>query len=107
VNFPAWIGLADEKGFPHQGYIDCPARVVRYDLYPAADVNGSTRPGFSCGQSLDTMEKIVRQMLPAGMAFKWTDIAYQERLAGNVALYIFPHGPFPNTLWPGTGSPKR
>ena len=67
-----------------------PDRVVRYNLYPAADVNGSTRPGFSSGQLLDTMEHIARQVLPAGMAFKWTDLAYQERLAGNVALYIFP-----------------
>ena len=67
-----------------------PDRVVRYNLYPAADVNGSTRPGFSSGQSLDTMEQIARQVLPAGIAFEWTDLAYQERLAGNVALYIFP-----------------
>lgn len=67
-----------------------PDRVVRYNLYPAADVNGSTRPGFSSGQSLDAMEYVARQVLPAGMGFEWTDIAYQERLAGNVALYIFP-----------------
>ena len=67
-----------------------PDRVVRYNLYPAADVNGSERPGFSSGQSLDTMEHIARRVLPEGMAFEWTDIAYQERLAGNVALYIFP-----------------
>jgi multidrug efflux pump subunit AcrB len=67
-----------------------PDRVVRYNLYPAADVSGSTRPGFSSGQSLDIMEHIARQVLPAGMAFEWTDLAYQERLAGNVALYIFP-----------------
>lgn len=67
-----------------------PDRVVRYNLYPAADISGSTRPGFSSGQSLDTMEHLARQILPAGTAFEWTDIAYQERLAGNVALYIFP-----------------
>ena len=67
-----------------------PDRVVRYNLYPSADVNGSTRPGFSSGQSLDTMERLAQQILPAGMEFQWTDLAYQERLAGNVALYIFP-----------------
>jgi hydrophobe/amphiphile efflux-1 (HAE1) family protein len=67
-----------------------PDRVVRYNLYPSADVNGMTGPKFSSGQSLDTMEKLARKFLPAGMAFEWTDLAYQERLAGNVALYIFP-----------------
>jgi multidrug efflux pump len=67
-----------------------PDRVVRYNLYPSADVNGSTRPGFSSGQSLDTMERLAHQILPAGMGFEWTALSYQERLAGNVALYIFP-----------------
>ena len=67
-----------------------PDRVVRYNLYPAADVNGSTRPGFGSGQSLATMERLAKKILPAGMAFEWTDLAYQEKLAGNVALYIFP-----------------
>ena len=68
-----------------------PDRVVRYNLYPAADVNGSERPGFSSGQSLDTMEHIALVgFRPREWDFEWTDIAYQERLAGNVALYIFP-----------------
>lgn len=67
-----------------------PDRIIHYNLYPAADVSGSTRPGFSSGQGLDTMERLAAQLLPPGMAFEWTEIAYQERLATNIALYIFP-----------------
>ncbi len=67
-----------------------PDRIIHYNLYPAADVSGSTRQGFSSGQGLDTMERLAAQLLPPGMAFEWTEIAYQERLATNIALYIFP-----------------
>ncbi len=67
-----------------------PDRVVRYNLYPAADINGDTLPGFSSGQSIETMEKIVKEKLPDGFSYEWTDIAYQQKIAGNAALYIFP-----------------
>ncbi|MBA3962642.1 MAG: efflux RND transporter permease subunit [Chthoniobacterales bacterium] len=67
-----------------------PDRVVRYNLFPAAEINGDTAKGFSSGQSLDTMERLARENLPNGMSFEWTDLAYQQRAAGNTALYIFP-----------------
>ena len=67
-----------------------PDRVVRYNLYPAADISGDTLPGFSSGQSIDTMEKIAKENLPDGFSYEWTDIAYQQKIAGNAALFIFP-----------------
>ncbi len=67
-----------------------PDRIVRYNLYPAADINGDTPPGFSSGQSIATMERIARETLPPGFGFEWTDIAYQQRAAGNTIVYIFP-----------------
>ncbi|MDQ2659751.1 MAG: efflux RND transporter permease subunit, partial [Verrucomicrobiota bacterium] len=67
-----------------------PDRVVRYNLFPAAEINGDTAHGFSSGQSLDTMERLAHENLPPGMNFEWTDLAYQQRAAGNTALYIFP-----------------
>ncbi len=67
-----------------------PARVVRYNLYPAADVNGDTRPGFSTGEALAAMESIAGARLPPGAAFEWTDLAYQERAAGDTARLVFP-----------------
>ncbi|MGH8046207.1 MAG: efflux RND transporter permease subunit [Chthoniobacterales bacterium] len=67
-----------------------PDRVVRYNLFPAADLNGDTLPGFSSGQSIETMEKLAKKALPEGFNFEWTDIAYQQKIAGNAGLYIFP-----------------
>ncbi|GAA4440119.1 multidrug efflux RND transporter permease subunit [Bremerella cremea] len=67
-----------------------PDRLVRFNLYPAADLNGDTVAGFSTGQSLDTMEQLAQTTLPPGFGYAWTDIAYQERQAGNTIVYLFP-----------------
>jgi NodT family efflux transporter outer membrane factor (OMF) lipoprotein len=67
-----------------------PDRVLRYNMYPAAEINGDTAPGFSSGQAIAAMERLAAEVLPTGMGFEWTDLAYQENLAGNIALLIFP-----------------
>jgi AcrB/AcrD/AcrF family/Outer membrane efflux protein len=67
-----------------------PDRVLRYNMYPAAEINGDTPPGYGSGQAIVTMEQLAAQVLPRGMGFEWTDLAYQQILAGNVALFIFP-----------------
>jgi hydrophobe/amphiphile efflux-1 (HAE1) family protein len=67
-----------------------PDRVVRYNMYPAAEVQGDTAPGFSSGQAIETIERLAKEKLPQGMTVEWTDLAYQQQLAGNTALYIFP-----------------
>jgi hydrophobe/amphiphile efflux-1 (HAE1) family protein len=67
-----------------------PDMLDRYNLYPATDITGSTRPGISSGQALDAMEQLAREMLPAGISFEWTDVALQERLAANVGIFIVP-----------------
>ncbi|MBE7200963.1 MAG: efflux RND transporter permease subunit, partial [Parafilimonas terrae] len=66
-----------------------PQIVQRYNLYYSVPVQGDTRPGISTGQSLTAMENIASKTLPDGMAYEWTDIAYQERAAGNTAIYVF------------------
>jgi len=66
-----------------------PYRVPRYDLFPAAEVQGSTLPGVSSGYALTAMEKLAAQRLPAGIGYEWTDLAYQQRAAGDTALLIF------------------
>ena len=66
-----------------------PYRVPRYDLYPAAEVQGSTLPGISSGTALTQMEKLAAQRLPPGIGFEWTDLAFQQRQAGDTALIIF------------------
>jgi multidrug efflux pump subunit AcrB len=59
-------------------------------MYPSAEVQGDTAPGFSSGQAMATIERLGREVLPQGMTIEWTDVAYQEQIAGNSALYIFP-----------------
>jgi multidrug efflux pump subunit AcrB len=66
-----------------------PYRVVRYNLFPAVEIDGDTAPGFSSGQSLNSMEKLAAELLPAGYATEWTGIAYQERATGNTAALVF------------------
>jgi hydrophobe/amphiphile efflux-1 (HAE1) family protein len=66
-----------------------PARVPRYNLYPAAELDASTPPGFSTGQTMATLEKLAGEVLPPGMAVEWTGLAYQQRLAGDTGLYAF------------------
>jgi HAE1 family hydrophobic/amphiphilic exporter-1 len=66
-----------------------PYRVLRYNLYPAADIQGDTAPGFSSGQAMAAMERHAREVLPSGMAFEWTDIAYQQQISGDAGALAF------------------
>ena len=66
-----------------------PYRVPRYDLFPAAEVQGGTLPGVSSGYGLSAMEQLAKDVLPAGIGFEWTDLAFQQRQTGNTTLLIF------------------
>ena len=70
--------------------ITAPASVLRYNLYPAADIVGGTVAGVSSGQAVTIMQGLAKKTLPRSMGFEWTDLTYQQILAGNVALFIFP-----------------
>ncbi len=65
-----------------------PYRVVRYNLFPAVEVDGDTAPGSSTGHSLSTMEKLASD-LPTGYGAEWTGIAFQQKSAGNTAGLVF------------------
>jgi len=66
-----------------------PYRVVRHNLYPTAELQGDTKPGFSSGQALNAMEKLAAKTLPAGFGFEWTELAYQQKTQGNTAAVVF------------------
>jgi HAE1 family hydrophobic/amphiphilic exporter-1 len=66
-----------------------PFRVARYNLYPAAEVQLNLARGYSTGQGIAAVEKMAAQRLPPGFAFEWTEIALQEKLAGNTAVVAF------------------
>jgi len=67
-----------------------PDRVQHYNGYPTAEINGGPAPGFSSGQAQDAMEKLARENLPNGMSYEWTELTYQQILAGNTAVLVFP-----------------
>ena len=66
-----------------------PYRVPRYNLFPAAEVQVGLARGFSSGQGIASIEHIVDTALPSGFGFEWTEIALQEKLAGNTAVVAF------------------
>jgi multidrug efflux pump len=67
-----------------------PDIVQRYNAYRSADINGGAAPGFSSGQAQASMERILHEVLPRGMSFEWTDLAYQQVSAGSTGLLVFP-----------------
>ncbi len=67
-----------------------PDKVMRYNGYPAAEVNGGAAPGVSSGEAEALMAQLASEHLPKGFAYEWTDLTYQRILAGNTAVYIYP-----------------
>src|ERR687888_1832369 len=65
-----------------------PERALRYNGFLAADINGRNAPGFSSGQAQDAIERIAAETLPPGISYDWTEITYQEILAGNSAVGV-------------------
>jgi multidrug efflux pump len=65
-------------------------RIQRYNLYPSADVSGNILPGVSSGQMIERVERIAQEVLPAGFGIEWTDLAFQQKRAGNTLLFILP-----------------
>jgi hydrophobe/amphiphile efflux-1 (HAE1) family protein len=66
-----------------------PYRVPRYNLFPAAEVQGVAAPGVATGTALHRMEELAHQVLPKGMAFEWTDLAFQQQQHGTPTLLVF------------------
>jgi len=67
-----------------------PDRVMHYNGFPAAEINGAAAPGYSTGQSEGAIAKVLDAQLPNGMKYEWTELTYQKILAGNTMVYIFP-----------------
>jgi hydrophobic/amphiphilic exporter-1 (mainly G- bacteria), HAE1 family len=66
-----------------------PDTVMRHNLYPAVYLSGSGAPGVSSSTALDLMEKDAAEVLPPGVGFEWTEIAFQERSVGDTVYYVF------------------
>src|SRR5208282_648244 len=64
-------------------------RVPRYNLYPAAEVDGAAAPGYAQGQAIQIMEGIAADVLSEGFGYEWTTLAFQQIRAGNTAIFAF------------------
>jgi len=67
-----------------------PERAMRYNGFLSADINGGAAPGYSSGQAQDAVARIAAETLPPGISYEWTDLTYQEIIAGNSAVWVFP-----------------
>ncbi|MBA6264640.1 MAG: multidrug efflux RND transporter permease subunit [Colwellia sp.] len=67
-----------------------PDRVMHYNGYPSAELNGSPAPGYSSDQAQTAIENILADTLPKGITYEWTEVTYQQILAGNTMVYVFP-----------------
>jgi multidrug efflux pump len=67
-----------------------PDRAMRYNGFPAADINGGAAPGYSTGQAQSAIERIAAETLPRGIGYEWTELTYQEKIAGNSLFVILP-----------------
>jgi hydrophobe/amphiphile efflux-1 (HAE1) family protein len=69
--------------------ISGPYRVPRYNLYPAAELDGAAAAGYSQGEAIQIMDKLAAETLPSGFTFEWTTLAFQQLRAGNTAVFAF------------------
>src|SRR5258707_933030 len=67
-----------------------PERAIRYNGFLSSDINAAAAPGYSSGQAQEAATRIAAETLPPGFAFEWTDLTYQEFIAGNSGLWVFP-----------------
>ncbi|MDO8696612.1 MAG: efflux RND transporter permease subunit, partial [Pseudomonas sp.] len=67
-----------------------PDRVMHYNGFITAEINGAAAPGYSSGQAEAAMEKLLKDELPNGMSYEWTELTYQKILSGNSAMLVFP-----------------
>ncbi|TLX57617.1 multidrug efflux RND transporter permease subunit [Stutzerimonas nosocomialis] len=81
VPLSTFVKVSDSSG---------PDRVMHYNGFITAEINGAPAPGYSTGQAEAAMERLLREELPNGMSFEWTDLTYQQILAGNTAMFVFP-----------------
>ncbi|MEO3677483.1 multidrug efflux RND transporter permease subunit [Rheinheimera sp. FR7-31] len=67
-----------------------PDRVMHYNGFTTAEINGGPAPGYSSGEAQAAIEKILAETLPNGMTYEWTELTYQQILAGNAGMLIYP-----------------
>ena len=67
-----------------------PDRVMHYNGYPTAELNGSPAPGYSSSEAQAAIESVLANTLEQGIEFEWTEVTFQQIIAGNTMVYVFP-----------------
>jgi multidrug efflux pump len=67
-----------------------PETAMRYNAFRSADLTGNPAPGYSSGQAQEKITQILNETLPQGFDFEWTELTYQQILAGDTAILVFP-----------------
>ncbi len=67
-----------------------PESAMRYNAFRSADLNGGPAPGYSSGQAQAAITKILKETLPKSMSYEWTELTFQQEVAGNTAVLVFP-----------------
>jgi multidrug efflux pump len=70
--------------------VSAPVSVAHFNMYPTAEITGSTAPGVSTGDAIQILENLAARILPPGLGIAWTEISLLEIIAGNTAIFIFP-----------------
>ncbi len=74
--------------FAHSYWTYGSPRLERYNSFSSMEIQGASAPGYSTGQAMDEMERLVKQ-LPNGISYEWTGISYEERLSGGQAPLLY------------------
>ncbi|HPA17270.1 MAG TPA: multidrug efflux RND transporter permease subunit [Verrucomicrobiae bacterium] len=72
------------------GEVAAPVSVGTFNMYPTAEITGTTAPGVSSGEAMRAMEELAAKILPPGMGMEWTELSLLQKSAGNTAVLIFP-----------------
>ncbi len=64
-----------------------PVQITRYNMFPAAPINGASLPGVSTGDALRTMEALADKELPRGMSAEWTELSYLQKQSSKVEQF--------------------
>jgi HAE1 family hydrophobic/amphiphilic exporter-1 len=89
-----FVRTADGKMVPFGAFMSVrydvgPMRVDRYNLFPTVKVMGENAHGYSSGQAISIMEQLARKVLPFGISYDWTNMAFQEKRAAGQGAIVF------------------
>ncbi len=68
--------------------IEAPAVISHYNIYRSIEINGTSKPGYSSGQSIEALKEVA-QTLPEGYGYEFSGMTREEIAAGSQQSKIF------------------